>query len=274
MIIKNQYCQVEVSLKAAEIMSFFDFETNSERMWQGNPEFWAGRNPVLFPAVGSSPSKTYRLNNQVYSMGNHGFVRNSTFTLYEQKEDEIVLLLQENEETLKQYPFKFNMYVSYKLIGKKLEISYRIENLNDIMMPFAFGLHPAFNCPVFENEKCEDYRIKFPSNEKQDSLSGDYILKNQIKLHYGIFEDIPSLIYQDLNSPYVLLTNGHHGVKVTCVGYKYLVLWTKGRNAPFICIEPWHSLAAGDDVDFVDRPGMIKLEAHRSYLTTYAIEIF
>ena len=47
--IENEVAVVEVKTLAAEITSFYDKEKNIEHMWQGDPQFWAGRNPILFP---------------------------------------------------------------------------------------------------------------------------------------------------------------------------------------------------------------------------------
>ena len=59
--IENEVAVVEVKTLAAEITSFYDKEKNIEHMWQGDPQFWAGRNPILFPMVGSTWTKDYQI---------------------------------------------------------------------------------------------------------------------------------------------------------------------------------------------------------------------
>ena len=78
-------------------------------MWQGDPAFWAGRNPTLFPMVGSTWNKEIHIDGNVYHMGNHGFARNSDFTCVFHDDTRIVMELKDSEETLKQYPFKFTL---------------------------------------------------------------------------------------------------------------------------------------------------------------------
>ena len=143
--IENEVAVVEVKTLAAEITSFYDKEKNIEHMWQGDPQFWAGRNPILFPMVGSTWTKDYQIDGKTYKMGNHGFARHSEFTVESVSEDTIVLSLSDNEETRAQYPFEFKLTVTYQLSGRKLTITYRIDNHSPRMMPFSFGLHPAFN---------------------------------------------------------------------------------------------------------------------------------
>ncbi|MDO4701924.1 MAG: aldose 1-epimerase family protein [Erysipelotrichaceae bacterium] len=262
MIIENQYAKVEIGLLGANVLSFCLKQDGYERMWQGDATFWSGRNPILFPTIGSTASKSYRLDGKQYTIGNHGFARHSVFELVSHKEDEVILLLKENEETLKQYPYRFHLYVHYRLIDKKLEISYRVENTNDVDMYFTFGLHPAFMCPIDPNERFEDYWIEY---------HGLYNVERR-PLTYKEYTNNQSVMFFHQDSPYYVLTNGKHGVKVSSNGYRNVILWSK-ENAPFICIEPWHGFKGEDHLEFQEFPGMMTLGASRSYLTSYSIEI-
>ena len=84
-----------------------------------------------------------------------------------------------------------------------------------------------------------------------------------------------TIIYHNPKSSYVTLTNGEHGVRVDVVGYEWLAFWSAKNNAPFVCIEPWHS--HGDftkvDVPFEQREGTILLDPDHSYTTSYYIEL-
>ena len=68
-------------------------------MWQGDPQFWAGRNPILFPMVGGDVDQGLSNRRQNVKMGNHGFARHSEFAVESVSEDTIVLSLSDNEET-------------------------------------------------------------------------------------------------------------------------------------------------------------------------------
>ena len=81
MRIENEKVVFEATERAAEITSFILKENGWEAMWQGNPEFWAGRNPILFPIVGSTFDKIIHLDGGEYKMGNHGLLRSAMFTL-------------------------------------------------------------------------------------------------------------------------------------------------------------------------------------------------
>lgn len=262
MIIENPFVKVEVGLMGANILSFRLKKDDLERMWQGDATYWSGRNPILFPTIGSTASRSYRLDGKQYTIGNHGFARHSIFELVEHKEDEITLMLKDSEETLNQYPFHFRLYVSYRLIDTKLEITYRVENTNDVDMYFTFGLHPAFMCPIHSNERFEEYWIEYHGLHNVE----------RIPLTYKDYTNNQSVIFFHQDSPYYKLTNGKHGIKVSSNGYRNVILWSK-EDAPFICIEPWHGFKGEDHLEFQEFPGMITLGASRSYLTSYSIEM-
>ena len=162
---ENDLAYAAVSEHASEITSFIDKSTGIEHMWQGDPAFWSGRNPTLFPMVGSTWNKEIWIDGKLYHMGNHGFTRNSDFTCVEHSENKIVMELKDSEETLAQYPFRFTLRIEYTLSGKTLNIHYSITNDNDRDMPFNFGLHPAFNCPMEKGEKQSDYIIETNEDE-------------------------------------------------------------------------------------------------------------
>lgn len=272
--IENDVAKVEINLQAAEITSFYDKETNTERMWQGDPTFWSGRNPVLFPQVGNTWQKKYTIKGQEYAMGNHGFARHSLFELVSHHDNQIVLVLKDNEVTYAQYPFHFEFYVCYTLKQARLTIEYTVVNLDEEVLPFGFGLHPAFNCPVDKDESFDAYRLVFPNTEQQTTKSKDSLVQSQIALNYKVFETLPTLVYEYLNSPYVDLVSNKYKLRVGIHGYRYLAIWTK-QNAPFICIEPWHTHGdlTENNLPFDKREGMINLESKREFKTAYYIEI-
>ena len=115
MKIENTKVVLEATERAAEITSFKLKNLGWEAMWQGNPEFWAGRNPILFPIVGSTFDKIIHLDGQEYKMGNHGLLRSAVFTLENHTENSMTFSYSSNEETKTHYPFDFKVSVTYTL---------------------------------------------------------------------------------------------------------------------------------------------------------------
>ena len=91
-------------------------------MWQGNPDFWSGQDPILFPIIGRLLNDKYTLNGKEYSMPKHGLVRKQAFSLIEKKNDEMTFLITADDNTRAAYPFEFELYVNYILIDRNLEV--------------------------------------------------------------------------------------------------------------------------------------------------------
>lgn len=79
-----------------ELVSLKD-EKGQEYIWEGNPAFWSGQNPVLFPIVGSLKDGKVDIGGKIYEMGRHGFARGMEFSAADQGEDFVTLELRENE---------------------------------------------------------------------------------------------------------------------------------------------------------------------------------
>lgn len=269
--IENAEAVVVVDEHASEIHSFKDKSTGIEYMWQGDPAFWKGRNPTLFPMVGSTWDKVLHIKGQEYKTGNHGFTRNSDFTCIKHTEDTIVMELKDSEATRAEYPYGFTLHITYTLSGKKLGIHYDIVNENDEVMPFNFGLHPAFNAPAGEG-KFEDCYIEFNTPETFEWLTTK--MENGKVLELDREALAATVIIADPKSTASTLTNGKHGVTVGYSGYEWLAFWSP--KAPFACIEPWHSHTDFEKVEvpFEEREGTLFLDAHANWTSEYTIEIF
>ena len=277
MRLENEKYSLEVGLHAAEITSFKDKETGIEYMWDGNPQYWAGKNPTLFPVIGSSFNKKYWFEGKETTMGNHGFTRHAEFTLKSQTENSVTMSLKDNEETYKQYPFHFELEVTDKLEGNRCTVIYNITNLDDHPMPFAFGLHPAFRCPLEEGKQFSDYRVEFDSTVKPVKPFGPVEEGEPLKsipLNYEDFKKYPTFVFENLISPFATLTDGTHGVKISMVGYDTFAIWTP--MAPFVCLEPWQPThnSVDQDLPFMERDASRIVQPGRTYTTTYTIEIF
>ena len=62
----------------------------------------------------------------------------------------------------KQYPFKFELYVTYEVIGRKLISKYKVVNKERREISFGIGSKPAFICDVASG----NYYIEFENDEK------------------------------------------------------------------------------------------------------------
>ena len=106
----NGTMSASINTFAAEMKSLRD-ENGNEYIWDGS-DYWKRSAIILFPVCGRLFNKKYTYNGKEYSMDIHGFAKDNDFKVAEKAADKIVFELTENEETLKQYPFKFLLYYS------------------------------------------------------------------------------------------------------------------------------------------------------------------
>jgi len=272
--------------KGGEMESFLDKTTGIQYLYQGNTEYWSGKNPGLFPIIGNTYTGSYEIDGKTYAMKNHGLIRYADLTCVYQDDDKITFELCDNEETRKQYPFSFRYRVTYRLKNNRCTITYDITNTGKREMPFTFGLHPAFLCPLSEAEVFEDYHLIFTNKEhvkqiilhpqKQQPPVIKEVEVQDIPLSYAWITDVATVIYEGCKSAYVTLQGKEHGVKVSIAGYPYLAVWTPRERAPFICIEPWygHGAFTEEKEDFYHREGTMCLSCDQTFTTSYTIEVF
>ncbi|MEG2102994.1 MAG: aldose 1-epimerase family protein, partial [Flavobacterium sp.] len=243
-IISNSILKASINHAGAEL---FSLKNNQEKeyIWEGNTSFWGKHSPILFPIVGTLKNNTYTIDQKEYQLSRHGFARDMEFELIEKTENSAVFSLESNDETLKKYPFEFELQLVYSLEKTSLNIEYIVINKSDRKMPFSIGAHPAIALP----ENFENYSFKFEKEEvlKFNLLENDLIsnktevLKtsdNLVRLNYKLFEN-DALVFKTLDSKSLtILENEKPYIEVDFEDFPSLGIWTKDQ-APFVCIEPW-----------------------------------
>ena len=287
-ILSNKMCKAVVTTKGAELIDFRD-EQGTSYIWNGNPEYWIGRNPLLFPIVGNLKNGCIRMDDQKYFMGRHGFARDMEFDVVDKGEDFVVLELKSNEETLKKYPRNFVLQVRQTLEANGFTTAFKIINKDTKVMPFCIGAHTAINCPLKEGDSFEDYELVFEQEEtaynimlnndglitgKASTLMLDHTTK--LPLTYEPFTDLDTIIFKDLKSKCVSLQHKEkgYGVRMNFLGFPMMAFWTKGKErAPFICIEPWHGCASYENEkgNFEDKEACIFLKPEETRELSYSV---
>ena len=268
-VIENEDARLEVNTWACEIASFKRKDKKFEYMWQGDKNYWAGRNPILFPHVSAPKNKVLNFGGKDCVVGNHGFLRRSEFKFESKTEDTLVFSFKSNVDTLKEYPYKFKMTVTYRLVGSKVTITYSILNNDDKDMPFGFGLHPAFSCPIDPYKKFNDYRLVF-NNEEEG------ITDHTLPINRELFKKYPTYLINECKSDSVTLTDGTNGVKVDFTGFNKCAFWTCEKAAAnYLCIEPWLMQIDPEDITtpFEKRPGVRFIKPGAVFEINYSIEI-
>ena len=274
--------QISISNKGAELTSI---KYKGKEYLHDESKFWDRKSPILFPIVGRLLNKTTIIDGNEYHMDIHGFGMNLEF----QEIGKYQYKASSNEETLKQYPFEFDLYVSYSIDKNKLAYNYTVFNKNSKRMFFGIGGHPGFKCNYFEEKSSIEFEVEeksikvipvilpqgLMSNETKD---GNDYLKNKKILYIkkNSFEN-DAIVFTDIESKSVILKDdGKKILKFNFEGFKYLGIWSATGNAPFICIEPWY-----DPPDYIDsnqifeeKKDIVKLEPNKAFTVEFSVEFF
>lgn len=108
--IENEYLTCEIDDMGAQLHSLVSKENGKEYIWYGRTEIWYGQAPVLFPIIGQLINDTYYYNGIKYTMPKHGLARKLPFKVKECSGAKAIFSLESDENTLKSYPFEFELF--------------------------------------------------------------------------------------------------------------------------------------------------------------------
>lgn len=281
--IENEKIKISADTFGAELHSIKMGET--EYLWQCGKS-WKRYAPVLFPFVCNTSTKKYFAGGIEYTMPtNHGFARDSEFSLVEVNDNSVTFELASSDETLKVYPYKFSLLVKYSILDNKILVENTVVNADDKSMYFYLGSHPAFNCPLEEGLKFDDYKVVYEKNEtiRQTLPDGSERViidgKNSYNLTRELF-DYDVILKDEPASRSITLCSDKSDKKVT-VNFPMsdcIAVWspTADNDATFVCLEAWTSVPVYFDdkhKDIESKPHAIKLAGGSSYNYKYEIVV-
>jgi galactose mutarotase-like enzyme len=286
--IENAKVRVEFSDKGGEMQSLVNKASGREYLWQGNPEFWAGRAYNLFPICGRLTDGIYTYKGKTYEMNLHGFVRNSMMQVNKKSDTEIAFTLVSDDEIKKQYPFDFTYTVTYILEDTRVKTVYDIVNNGSETMYFAVGGHPGFNVPINDGECYEDYYLEFDTVEQMEWLkmtplfytgkNDPYPMKDGriIELTHDLFSEDARFFTNMSKAVTLKNVKSDSFVRLEYPKMINLGIWHKPQTkAPYICIEPWSSVPSYDGKvdDLETKNQMESLPAGEAYQGGFDIVI-
>lgn len=266
--IQNKTMVVSASTKGGELMSIR--ANGKEYLWNGNPQFWQNRAPIMFPVNVRFRGDSLVYNNQKYSMPFMGIVKDMVLPV-KSGTDKMTFILNSNDSiTRNHYPFPFTLKIEYSLHKNRLRVNFSLKNTGDKVMYYALGAHPGFQIQLNDTLKRDDYEISF---------AGAPLTLNRTKVNTGLLTHEKAEFLKNENSIALtdkrIVNTGHyienHGRQQIGLGYcnqkPFIILntgnfpnlniWTPS-GFPFVCLEPMVS-----HHDYVDSPLDI---AHKSHL--------
>ena len=262
-VLKSDHLDVEFQTLGGALSSIKD-KDDVEYLWQGDPTYWSGQAPVLFPICGSVRNDTVLYDKEEGSqkegkIPRHGLVRKKEFTLVKQTDNSVTFAIEDDEEMYANYPYHFRLEIIYTVTGKTIRTQYKIYNKeSEKSMPYFIGGHPGFNCPLLDGEVYEDYYLEFEKPERctvpkpfpetgmLDFKDRSSWLNNQKELDLNFdFFSYDAVTLDELESRTVALRSRKNdkGLKLHFEEFPNLIVWSTLNKGPFIALEPWSGLS-------------------------------
>ena len=265
----------EIALRGAELVRLQD-EAARDLLWDGDPAFWSGRAPILFPIVGRLTDDHVTVEGTRYPMRQHGIARTSAFTLAAHDGASCRLRLAADAQTRAAYPFDFVLDLDYRIEGATLTLSGMVHNAGTIPMPASFGFHPAFRRPLPYGAAPADHVVIFAEEEPEpiagveggllsDRRKPSPLRGRTLDLGPHLFDEDALVFLAPRSRSVHYGPPGGRGLRVDFADMPQLGIWSK-PGAPFLCIEPWSGYASpvGFDGELAEKPGMTLLAAGES----------
>ena len=283
--IASDHLDAEISVLGAELQRLTHID-HGELLWDGDPAYWTGRAPILFPIVGALVGDSYRYRGRAYSLQKHGFARKSVFEPIATTAGSATFRLAANAETRAVYPFEFRLDIRFSIDGGALLMEASLRNVGDDALPASFGFHPALRWPLPYGAPRQDHRIRFaepepapirridaagvvrPEPERTPVEGRDLLLRD------ALFED-DALIFDRLRSRSLRYgAPGAAGLSVDFPDMPELGIWTK-PGADYVCIEPWqgHADPQGFAGDIFAKPGIVSIAPNEERRFTMRIAL-
>lgn len=281
--IASEQLAVEVSTLGAEMQSLRTAD-GRDFLWNGDATWWTGRSPILFPIVGKAPDDRLAVNGKTYPMAQHGIARRREFAIIEQTATSCRHALVSSPETREVYPFDFRLVLEHALDGNRLSVNATVQNSGEALLPFGIGFHPAFLWPLpGADGKPHEVILDNGGEPGVIQLDGGLIGKTlptspfkagRLTLKPDLFANDALIFPEDAGTGLTFQAEGGPALQFTFENLPNIALWQK-PGAPFLCIEPWHGMAAhaGGTAELVERPYTVALPAGEEMRFGFTVEI-
>lgn len=231
-----------------------------ERLWQGG-EAWKSSDVVIFPILGHAGEFT--VYGVKHNLKSHGIVRYSKLALKEISDDSVTLCLSDSEDTLKNYPFKFEFEICYKVSGNSVTVNYEVR-AKEGCIPFYLGGHAGMFAPdgaaVIKFEK-EQNPVQYPLNS---DISKPFGKVKSFVLNKRFFKEEKTLQLGGIDGAITAKTSDgyEYTYKSNCPLWAF---WSNENIGDYVCVEPWwgindfalapRELALKPFINFADEKG-------------------
>ncbi len=252
-----------------------------EFLWKADPAYFGRVSPILFPITGRFMDGFYTHNGKKYELKLNGLAQDSIFELKKTADNEISCHLRANEETLKVYPFDFELTVKYTLKDQTVDVSFEVINHSDEDMPYSVGNHTAFRWPLIDGEAPESYFLRFSEEENLRSFNpfgwtADFLCGERIRPIYHDYYAKGTRSIKDAKSEWIEYTGAtcDYVARTHRKQLPFVANWASpDPEAKLVCVEPTLSISSHGPTMF-DREGIHRLAPGASEITSYQLEVY
>ncbi|MDE5616467.1 MAG: hypothetical protein K2I78_01610, partial [Clostridia bacterium] len=254
---------------------------------QGSEDSGTGKDVTIFPFVVRLKDGYYTVNGEKYSMPTHGLCCEHNFEIESVSSSRVEHKFLWSDETLKYYPYKFDLRVIHEVVKDKYIKTMQVKNLGDSEMYFMLGGHPAIALTCKDCCDTSDNYIDFPeiidpSNYYLDE-AGHFIAYldkiGKFKRLYcdkALMKKYATLIFADENFQSLRLVKGDgKTLDFTLNDPPVLAFWSHPENGEYFCVEPWWGIPDAVEAkrEIKEKERINALGAGEVFEYSFAIEI-
>lgn len=220
--------------------------------------------PVLFPIAGKLANERYAVNGREYAMKQHGFARNSAWSVISQAHDasaQLTVGLVSSDATRAVFPWDFDVQLTFALVGDTLRIEQHYRNTSSEPMPLHAGFHPYFVVPDAQKAQTTISTDATRAFDNMRSVAEDFHGFDLTKPEVDTFLLDHTPRQTTLSRPDGQLVRVEMDASFTT-----LVVWTlAGKD--YVCVEPW--TAPGNAMN--TRVGLLMVPPGETHVARVAI---
>ncbi len=286
--IHNDALSVTISPVGAEVQSITDRKTGREYLWSGDPKWWHGHSPILFPIVGALWDGVCRIDGREVRIPKHGILRQALWRPEPMGPDHVRFVHISTVGDFAAFPFAFVITADYRLEGRSLIATIEVENPGGADMWFQLGGHPAIALPDWDETHDVDGYLRLEGKPEYVVRAGEqgciepgrhavpHTADGLVPLTVETFAH-EALIFPDHQVTGVtVLDRERRPVARVTSGSDVWLFWSpQGVHTPFICCEPWYGLCdnQGFNGPVSERTGINRLAPHTTWQGGYTIEL-
>ena len=275
--------EIKVKNPGAELDSI---KFNGKERLHDEHEFWDRKAPILFPTVGRLRDNKTIIEGKEFEIPQHGFAKDMEFTLVKKEENKEIYQLKSNEETLKKYPYKFELVVEYETTEDTLTTKIKVTNKDNKNMIFGLGGHPGFKLDLPQDEyylelSDEENKVEFMEVEGNyiSNKPAPNILKDNkiIEITKDSFTN-DAIMMKKLKSNKITIRQKKDKKKILDFefgDFPILAIWSM-PGAPYICLEPWFNYAdrVVETGYFKDKEGVLELKPGEEFDCKFSVKFY